>query len=91
MRLWSFWDQAKVISQIQRLRKEHSPLYAKYVLNNHKKLFSAARRQFGSWRRALAAAGIEIPDYVHGSRVGILRALDDAVYGHPNDVPRSLK
>jgi hypothetical protein len=92
MRMWSFWDQAKLISQIQRLRKQHSPLYAKYVLNNHKKLFSAARRQFGSWRKALIAAGIEIPKYAYGSRVGILRALTDTVHGYPKkDVPQSLK
>ncbi len=90
--MWAFWDQAKLISQMQRLRKQHSPLYAKYVLNNHKKLFSAALRQFGSWRKALIAAGIEIPKYAYGSRLGILRALDDAVHGYPKrDVPHSLK
>ena len=53
MRMWAFWDQAKLITQVQELRKRQSPLYAKYVLNNHKKLFSAALRQFGSWEKAL--------------------------------------
>ena len=90
--MWAFWDQAKLISQIQTLRKRQSPLYAKYVLNNHKKLFSAALRQFGSWRKALLAAGIEIPKYAYGSRLGILRALDDALHGQSTtDIPAPLK
>ena len=92
MRLWAFWDQAKLITQVQELRKRQSPLYAKYVLDNHKKLFSAALRHFGSWEKALLAAGIEIPKYAYGSRLGILRALDDAVHGYPKkDVSQSLK
>ena len=38
------------------------------------------------------AAGIEIPKYAYGSRLGILRALDDAVHGYPKkDVPAPLK
>jgi hypothetical protein len=47
MRLWAYWDQQKVIVQLQRLRKNNLPLYAKYVMQNHTKLFSAARRQCG--------------------------------------------
>jgi hypothetical protein len=92
MRMWAFWDQQKLISQIQRLRKQHSPLYAKYVLDNRKKLFSAALRQFGSWREALIAAGIEIPEYAYGSRLGSLRALDDPLHGQSTtDIPAPLK
>jgi hypothetical protein len=91
MRMWAFWDQAKLISQIQTLRKRGLPLYAKYVLGNHEKLFSAARRQFGSWRKALVSAGIEIPKYAR-ARVRILRALDDALHGHSRkDIPEPLK
>jgi hypothetical protein len=51
MRMWGFKGQAKLISQIQRLRKRNLPLYAKYVLDDHKKLFSAALRQFGTAAR----------------------------------------
>jgi hypothetical protein len=91
MRLWAFWDQAKLISQIQRLRKRNLPLYANYVLDNHKKLFSAALRQFGSWKKALVAAGIEIPKYADGGRLGILRALD-ALHGRSiADIPSPLE
>ena len=72
--MWGFWDQAKVIREVETLRKRRLPLYARYVLDHRKKLFSAARRQFGSWRKALVAAGIKIPNYAYGSRLGILRA-----------------
>ena len=44
-------------------------------VDNYKKLFSAALRQFGPWRMALVAAGIEIPKYAYGSRLGIRRAI----------------
>ena len=71
MRMWGFWNQAKLIRQIQTLRKRSLPLYAKYVLANHKKLFSAALRQFGSWEKALLAAGIETPRYAYGGRLKI--------------------
>ncbi len=50
MRLWLFWNQTKLISQIQRLKKRDLPLYPKYVLDNHEKLFSAALCQFGCER-----------------------------------------
>ena len=90
--MWSCWDQAKLIRLIQMLRKRSSPLYAKYVLDSHKKLFSAARRQFGSWRKALIAADIEIPRDAYRSRLGILRALDDVLHGQSTtDIPAALK
>lgn len=71
-----FLGSGETYQTIQTLRKRRLPLYAKYVLDNHKKLFSAARRQFGSWRKVLVAAGIEVPKYAYGSRLRILRALD---------------
>jgi hypothetical protein len=40
------------------MHKKQLPLYAAYVMDNHGKLFSAALRQFGSWAKALVAAGI---------------------------------
>jgi hypothetical protein len=89
--MWGFWDQAKLIKQIRTLRKRSLPLYAKYVLDNHKKLFSAALRQFGSWRKALVAAGIEIPEYAYGSRLGIIRALDALNRQSTTDIPAPLK
>jgi hypothetical protein len=89
--MWTFWDKAKRIRQIQTLRKRSLPLYANYVLDNHQKLFSAALHQFGLWRKALVAVGIEIPTYAW-SRLRILRALDDALHEHSGkNIPEPLK
>ena len=41
------------------MHKKQLPLYAAYVMDNHGKLFSAALRQFGSWAKALVAAGVQ--------------------------------
>lgn len=89
--MWAFWNQAKLISGIRSLTKKNLPLYAAYALKNHQKLFSAALRQFGSWRKALVAAGIEIPIYARG-RLGILRALDNPLQGRSTtNIPAPLK
>jgi hypothetical protein len=63
-------------------------------MRNHTKLFSAAGRQFGSWGKALLAAGIEIPNYAHHPRglVGVLQTLRDALDRcSENHLPESLK
>ena len=51
MRKLSIWDEEKIIKKIRAMHKKHLPLYAKYAMDNHGKLFSAALRQFGSWPR----------------------------------------
>ena len=77
MRLRNFWDREKVILGICSLRKQNLPLYANYVMRNHLNLFSGAVRQYGSWNKALMAAGIiAIPQ---NTRFGLLRELRDAV------------
>jgi hypothetical protein len=40
------------------MHKKHLPLYAKYAMYNHGKLFKSALRQFGSWPKALVATGV---------------------------------
>jgi hypothetical protein len=57
MRLRTYWDDGRVIRQIQLLRQKGVPLYPKYVLKHYAALFSAAIRIFGSWQNALLAAG----------------------------------
>jgi hypothetical protein len=49
MRLWAFWDQEKLIKQIQSLSKKNLPVYALYVMKHYPTIFSAANRQCGSW------------------------------------------
>ncbi len=72
-----FWDKAKVIKTLRRLRQQNLPLNPKYVMTNHQDLFHGALRQYGSWNRALSAAGIKnIP---RQTRLALLRSLRDAL------------
>jgi hypothetical protein len=92
MRLRTYWDDERVVTKIRILRERGVPVYAAYVLKHYAALFSAAIRIFGSWRNALLAAGLEVPDSAHGSRQGVLRALRDALEQHPeSDLPEKLK
>ena len=92
MRLRTYWDDERVIRQIQLLRQKGVPLHAAYVLKHYAALFSAALRIFGSWPNALLAAGIKVPNTPHGRRHGVLRALSDALEQHSErDLPEKLK
>jgi hypothetical protein len=92
MRLRTYWEAERVVKKIHLLRDNGVPLYPKYVLKHYGALFSAARSIFGSWRNALLAAGIEVPDAVHDGRRGILRALRDACEQHSeNELSEKLK
>jgi hypothetical protein len=75
MRLWAYWDDERVISQIHVMRDKSLPLYPSYVLRHHTKLFAVALRRHGSWSKALFAAGIEVPDSPHDGRRGVLRRI----------------
>jgi hypothetical protein len=91
-RLRTYWDDERVVSRIQLLRRKSVPLYPAYVLRHHPEVFAAAIRIFGSWRNALIAAGLEVPDSPHDGRRGVLRALRDALEQHSeNDLPEKLK
>jgi hypothetical protein len=73
----SLWDKEKIINELRRMQKQNLPLYAKYVMKNHSKLFHGALAAYGSWNKALIAAGIiTIP---RKTRLGLLRELRDAV------------
>jgi hypothetical protein len=85
MRLRTYWETQRVVSQICLLRKKGVPLYPAYVLKHYAALFSAALRIFGSWPNALIAAGIEVPESPHDGRRGVLRALRDALEQHSED------
>jgi hypothetical protein len=47
VRMTRFWDQERVVREIHGLRKRNLLLYAKYVLKQHPRLFSAALRHAG--------------------------------------------
>jgi hypothetical protein len=76
------WDQEKIIEAIRGKHKKYLPLYAAYVRDNHQKLFSAALRQFGSWVKALVAAGVTKKPRskkLYKGRLSLLNALSDAI------------
>jgi hypothetical protein len=92
MRLRTYWETERVVTQIRLLREQGVPLYPAYILKHYAALFAAAIRIFGSWRNALVAAGIRVPDSTHDGRRGVLRALRDALEQHSeSDLPEKLK
>jgi hypothetical protein len=94
MRVRRLWDHERVVKEIRGLRDRKLPLYAKYVMEQHTELFSSARRHFGSWSRALRAAGItQAPrKAAYRSRLTILRTLRDALEkGLKKDLPQTLR
>jgi hypothetical protein len=54
-RLRSFWKDERLNREIQRLRQQKLPLYGRYVMKNHPKVFSQALRRHGTWEKALMA------------------------------------
>ena len=95
MRLRTFWDQDRIIKEIDNMRDKNLPLYANYVMKNHPNLFSGALRHFHSWNRALVAAGInkkQASTSIYKSRPDILRALRDVLEnGSKDDVPEVMR
>jgi hypothetical protein len=77
------------------MHQQHLPLYAKYVMDSHPKLFSAARRQFDSWAKALVAAGITKKPRtkrLYRDRATLLNVLSDALEQHTaKNMPQALK
>ena len=92
MRLRTYWETERVVTEIRFLRQKGVPLYQAYVIKHYAALFSAALRIFEAWPNALIAAGIEVPDSPHDGPRGVLRALRDALEQHSeNDLPEKLK
>ena len=81
--------------KIHAMHKRHLPLYAKYAMDNHGKLFKAALRQFGSWANALVATGVTKKPRtkkLYKGRLSLLNALSDALERHTvKNMPQALK
>jgi hypothetical protein len=95
MRERGVWDEGKIIDTIRAMHKKHLPLYAAYVMANHGKLFSAALGHFGSWAKALVAAGVTKKPRtrkLYKGRASLLNALSDALEQHTmGNVAQALK
>jgi hypothetical protein len=89
------WDEETIISRIRRMRERNLPLYASHVMKNQAGLFSKALRRYGSWGKALLAAGIAkitVAGQLHSSCGGVLRALGEALQDRSkDDIPRALR
>lgn len=55
------WDQSTIVAEIQRLGAT-GPLNSQYVQQNHGSLHTSACGVFGSWKAAIAAAGLDYDD-----------------------------
>jgi hypothetical protein len=89
------WDEEAIIRGIRRLRDRKLPLFASYVMKNHAGLCSKALRKFGSWGNALVAAGVAketLSGHLHGSRLGVLKALREVLENRSKyDIPKALR
>jgi hypothetical protein len=78
-RMRRFWDKEKIVKELRRMRKQHLPLYPYYVMKNHHSLFHGALHEYESWNEAVLAAGLTDEEIPRRTKLGLLRALRDAV------------
>jgi len=53
------WTESQIIAAIQRLHADGEPLNSTSVVSGNGRLYNAARKVFGEWGKAVAAAGID--------------------------------
>jgi hypothetical protein len=88
----SRWTKSKIIKAISRLRNRRIPLNAQYVMKFYPALCSVAFREFGTWTKALRAAGVPAIQTIKKTRLGILIELRDLRESHSkNEIPTALK
>lgn len=56
---WERWSPARILVMIRHLAKRERPLTTEQMERRYHNLVSAARRHFGSWAKAILAAGVE--------------------------------
>ena len=97
-RIHEYWPAAKILSKIRALARRRQPIQPGEMKRRHGYLMQAARRCFGSWSKAVVAAGVD-PNKLKGivpwtrSRIieAILtRALNCEPLGSQSVKPRSL-
>ena len=56
---WERWSPAQILVMIRHLARRDRPLTTYQIERRYHNLVSAARRHFGSWAKAVLAAGVE--------------------------------
>ena len=92
------WRPSKVIAAIRTLSRRKRPLRARELKSQHGSLVSAARRYFGSWSKAVVAAGVDphklrrFPPWTrqHIVEAILTRALKNEPLASRSVIPRSL-
>ena len=55
----SFWSKKKIVGRIKELKAEGKPLHVSAAEKHYCGLVGAATMYFGSWRKAISAAGLD--------------------------------
>ena len=92
------WAPARILSIIRNLSRRHRPLSGGELKQRYGQLVAAARRRFGSWTKAVVAAGVDpvkLRRVVPWSRERVIeailmRALKNEPLGARSVDPRSL-
>lgn len=92
------WPPEKVLATIIALSRKERPLGPTESQRRHGYLVRAAQRHFGSWAKAVAAAGVDpgklrrVPQWTRDGIIKAIleRALDNAPLGSRSVRPRSL-
>jgi biotin operon repressor len=56
------WTADFVLKEIVAWHRNHKPLYSNYLRNHYQELLAAGIRYFGSWAKAVEAAGLDYED-----------------------------
>lgn len=56
---WDRWSPARILAKIRAISRRQRPLTTDQVDRRYRNLASAARRHFGSWSKAVVAAGVD--------------------------------
>ena len=59
VRRYRRWSDSKVLSETRRLKREGGPLNSIHIQNNHRPLYHAGIKRFGSWNAVLKAVGVD--------------------------------
>ena len=67
------WTTARVIAEIKKRHQENLPLISSMHESFGSSLYTVAGREFGSWRQAVIAAGIDYDEILRTQHVGDVR------------------